>query len=97
MSYYITDGNWTSVVNAAGGLNTSKPSFLYNINYSNAADPAVGCARKTFYASYKCGNEKTVRNIPAIIDAVGRGKQANFDCTNSVSYTHLTLPTKRIV
>jgi hypothetical protein len=82
MSYYITDGNWTSVVNAAGGLNTSKPSFLYNINYSNAADPAVGCARKTFYASYKCGNEKTVRNIPAIIDAVGRGKQANFDCTN---------------
>ena len=77
MTYYVLDGNWTSAVSAEVGNNSG--SYLYPINTS-VSDPAVGCEKKTFYASYQCGKDKKVRNVPSILDAVGQ--TALFDCTD---------------
>lgn len=77
MTYYVLDGNWTSAVSSQVGNNSE--SYLYSINTA-VSDPAVGCEKKTFYASYQCGKDKRVRNIPSILDAVGQ--TALFDCSD---------------
>ena len=80
MTYYIQDGNWTSAVKL--NLSTSNSgTYLYPIGFTTGSpDPAPTCNKKTFYATYQCGNETTIRNIPAMLNAVG--KQAKFDCTD---------------
>jgi len=79
MTYMIQPGNWTSAVTS--NLGTEQSSYLYPIGFNaGSPDPAPLCAKKTFYASYKCGNDTVAKNISAITDAVG--KQAKFDCTD---------------
>lgn len=80
MTYYVPDGNWTSVITSLIGPGTT--SLNYPIS-TGSQDPAPGCLDKTFYASYKCGNETKVRNIPALIKSVGQS--VNFDCTDVAS------------
>ena len=75
----IQPGNWTSSVTS--NLDTNSGTNLYPIGFNAGnPDPAPKCDKKTFYASYKCGNDTVVRNISAITDAIG--KQAKFDCTD---------------
>jgi hypothetical protein len=76
----ITDGNWSSAITSNIGANDSG-KYLYPIGFNvGSPDPAPKCDKKTFYATYKCGNDTVVKNIPVILNAVG--KQAKFDCTS---------------
>jgi hypothetical protein len=87
MTYYVPDGNWTSAVTSLIGNNQSSLDFSIS---TGSQDPAPGCLDKTFYASYKCGNETKVRNIPALIKSVGQS--VKFDCTDVASKcSNLTL------
>lgn len=82
MPYLVSEGNWTNAVKN----NIDSDTGLYSIGYDTVnLNPAPGCDRQTFYASYKCGNETTTRTVDAILNAAADGKQAKFDCSNLIN------------
>jgi hypothetical protein len=80
MSYYVQDNNWTTAVTNSA-TDQKGASYSYPIAFNAAyPDQAPGCTSQSFFATYKCGNDATVRTIPTITNAVG--KSANFNCTD---------------
>lgn len=72
----VETGNATAAVISTFNSLTSPSTFSFLINGDNiGGNPAEGCSKKSWDATYQCGNQSKVQHIG---DA--RGKYAKFDC-----------------
>ena len=77
----VSEGNWTNAVKAGINplLTVPQGSATYTVGYTNNnPNPNAQCTQQDFYASYKCGDDSTIKALSTITNAPG--KPVNFNC-----------------
>ena len=87
--YNVETGNATDAILSAAASNISgKFSFLVN-GKNIGGNPASGCNKKSWDASYNCGNVSKVSHI-----SNAGGKNASFDCTPEIASCRFAMTLK---